>query len=328
MADKEKWGLGASLGLTLASAVGTFAAVAYGRKQGRGYRPVEDVIAEQAYADGYIPGYATHPASTPYRVYIHDPDAKADIQIGWSTGIWFESLTDEINFMYDILSENLDLPMGGKVLAIAHHMKAGRHIEWPSGKRTRRPLVGFNLWGMKGGGAWAKSNPFSTAPTIEYTEANPRLVKDDDKWRWYPTPEACVDNWFNQVMSSYPKAKAELQKKVPDPYQYAWGLAREFSTHGYTYATGTDRPGGPWRFGRHLAKFMQDISSTLIQSRGFVIRDEVAKVEVLTFQDIYDVMCAEGNDVTELWAYANQIKADIDIATCPRVVAWLEGGTP
>lgn len=119
--------------------------------------------------------------------------------------------------------------------------------------------------------------------------------------------EAGVKSWYSRIMADYPKAKSELTKKLPDPYEYAWGLSQGFSNSGYSYTVQLNYPGGPWRFGRVLADYMHKAMVTLQERCGYSFQKELARLPVLGFQDIYEIMCEAGAPPDEKEAYIEDI---------------------
>jgi len=125
--------------------------------------------------------------------------------------------------------------------------------------------------------------------------------------------EEIVSQWYNQTMVNYPKAREELNKKLPDPYEYAWGLSAAFSRNGYSYSMPLNYPGGAWRFGRTLAQYVSAAARTLRDAHGFTFQEELFNVPMMGYQDIYEAMTGTGASPDELQSYITEIKNVHDV---------------
>jgi hypothetical protein len=329
MADKgEIFGIG----VTVAGAVATLAALAHGsRRRGKstGYGPISGDLDCLAFQDGYIPGYGTTPGAR-YPIFLHNRETKKTDIVGEGTGIWFNDGTEEIKFLRDVIHDSLSLPFAGQMLLLAHSMKAARHKL--GSHPSRGPLRGFSLWGIKAGpkssyrlgSSSVPPRPFWTADTYEAYPGAPKEALADAPWRWYCTPQEAAEDFWN-VIGQYPDARNELQRKDADPFAYAWAMSRYHEDVEHSYATGLNRPGGPWRFGRDLAGNIRTAVRVLHDDWGFTIPSEILNMDVPSFQEIFEMMCARPDlhPVEELYCYVQDMKngkskISIDTSACGR----------
>lgn len=258
--DHDRIGGWLGIGLAGAGTVGALAAII--RAVSRQSSDQDRLQACEAYYSGTIPGYATQPGDL-YQVWANQDGQM--VGICPIRGIWFESRDEERKFVYDV-AKAAGLPAGGALLAVAHHMKAGSHAVG-----AKAPLRGMNLWGMKGSGSWwTEGHPVWMAGTVEYDEHTDKRTSTEARWRFYDTPEESVAGWL-ESMRKWPKARACLYRKQPNPYEYAWYLQGEHAIHGHDYATGLAdvSAGGAWSFGRAMAVQMQAAAKGLAESFGY-----------------------------------------------------------
>jgi len=309
MADKgEIFGIG----VTVAGAVASIAAIARGASK-RSYGPISDDLDKLSYREGNIPGYETTPGYE-YDVYLWD--GTQEQVVDRLPSIWFNSGSQEVKWLRDSIKDILHLPLGGTLLAIAHHMKAGRH---KLGKhQSKAPMRGFNLWGMTAYKPWIQGDtprPFWKSQLPGGGTRN---------WHWYETPEESIRYFYN-LLSKYPTAKNELGKKAPDPYLYAWGLSSLDPAVRYSYIGGLEtRAGGTYVLGRELATYMNRAARGLREEFDFTIPDYLLDIPVLSDQEIFDALCHNGADQDELIAFVLDSRKDrgteIDVSSCPVVV--------
>lgn len=250
-----------AMGLAGAGTVGALAAIV--RAVSRRDSDQARLQACENYYSGTIPGYLTQPGD-PYEIWVFQGGEA--VPICQVSSIWFENRDEERKFVYDA-AKAAGLPAGGALLAVAHHMKAGSHAVG-----SKAPLRGMNLWGVKGGGNWwSGGSPVWLAATKEYeAKSDSRIAISAAKWRFFDTPEDAARG-FLDIMGQWPKARACLYRKQPNPYEYAWYLQAEHATHSHAYATGISdfATGGPWAFGRTMAFHMRAAAKSLAENYGY-----------------------------------------------------------
>jgi len=121
--------------------------------------------------------------------------------------IWFNTRADWERFVYTNLRDK-GLTKEGALLGLAHARIAGGH--WLAPKRTRGPLKGFNLWGIRATKEWKKKGK-----RYHYHGGL--------DWRTYGSPSHGVGGWL-YVMRNYPGAKDELYDPSPSVQAYVVGL--------------------------------------------------------------------------------------------------------
>lgn len=275
--DRKKIGQYYGIGMTLAGAVATFAAIAKGAGRTRegAYGPLD--IDLFAYGDGMIPGYNTVPGD-PYSILVKNPATGEEEIVGTIRGIRFKEFADEAKYLYDLLGDpEWGLPPGGKLMLIGHAFKAGRHL-----KSSQASLRGFNFWGRKA--AKGTDQPYFAGRGEEYI-AGEEVVESSVKWMWWESPEDSIRS-FLSYLSKWPEAKAEIYRKDADPYEYAWGLYRGSTPAGVSYGTGLNRPGGTFTFGRDMASNARQAARALKNQWGYVVDPKYIDLDVLTNQDV------------------------------------------
>lgn len=133
----------------------------------------------------------------------------------WRTGavdhhaksIWFNTRDDWTRFVYKLCLSKKMTPEGA-VLAVAHARLAGG--AWLTPKKTRGPIKGWNLWGIRATKAWK-------------ADGKGYYYNAGLDWRCYGSPSHGAGGWL-YVMRNYPQAKAELFEKHPSTLTYASGL--------------------------------------------------------------------------------------------------------
>lgn len=137
-----------------------------------------------------------------YDVYKHGK------VVGTQRAIWFNTRADWERFVYTTLRDKPGITKEGALLALAHARIAGGH--WLSPKKTRGPLKGFNLWGIRATKAWkASGKRYHYHGGLD--------------WRTYGSASHGAGGWL-YVMRNYPNAKAELYEASPSVQAYVVGL--------------------------------------------------------------------------------------------------------
>jgi hypothetical protein len=255
MSKKNGIGLGEALGLGLTGifTVGSISAVIHACRRDESDR--DKLERCKQYYNGSIPGYDTQPGN-PYLVLTEADDQI--IPVCEIASIWFDTSSDEARFVYDLCKKSGDLPPLGALLATAHHRKSGSHFIGKKG-----PMRGFNLWGQRAARKWRSAgNPFFIPWDQDATFRASRTTTGPF-YKFFDTPEDSVRDWLYSVLSAWPRARDQLKRKDPNPYEYTWYLQGEHSPHGRDYAGTLKQEGGSWIMGSALIAKLKDTAEDL-----------------------------------------------------------------
>jgi hypothetical protein len=177
-----------------------------------------------------------------YNVYKNGAILKSE------KSIWFNTRADWTREVWQACRAK-GMTKRGALLAVAHARLAGGH--WLTPKKTKGPLRGWNLWGIRATPKWKKAGK-------GYYYANGL------DWRYYATPSHGVGGWLF-VMEDYPEARAELFAKHPSFLAYAAGLCDGKGGKRYKTCYGPDYP-------KKLAGQLQSIADKAaddLRAQGF-----------------------------------------------------------